>query len=316
MTIKYNLVKLSKKAPTERLLFKFGVNKTTKGNFYLTKESAQEIVANWKEYGNTPNIDYNHNQLAEIIDPDAGVSAGTFELALRDDGLYATNIKWTDKAAAMIASKEYIYTSPAFLTEIREGKEIIVDILNFALTNIPATKNMDQLIAASKLNKQKELKMVTNEDNKDKEETVEAAEDMSTEMSPEEMAQKIQDLEAKLAEKEQLVLDLEAKLKEYEGQSDASQEEMQKLSKQVVELSAKIDTKDKEEIINRAIVCGQIFPAQKGLYLKLNKTDLQSEIEKLPKQKLLQRTEEVVLQNDEQSEIQKLSAYISAKLKK
>jgi phage I-like protein len=182
---------------------------------------------------------------------------------------------------------------------------------------------MDMLIAASSacrsLKHTKEHKMSDtvekDEQIEEVEETLAEAEDMPTE----EMQKKIADLEEKLAIKEQLVLELEAKLKEYEGQSKEDSEEMKKLNndlrKQVVELSAKIDNKDKEEIVQRAIALGRIFPAQKDLYMQLSKDALNTEIDKLPlKQRLLTKTDEVIIDTKE-SEVQKLSAYISAKLK-
>ncbi len=135
-----------KKAPTELKLFGWGVNKTTKGEFVLTKESADLIIQAWKDYGNKLNVDYNHAQLTSE-NPDDAISAGTFDLKLTDKGLFAVNILWTDKAKAMIEAKEYIYTSPAFL--VNDDSDI-VEILNFALTNMPATIGMEQLIAASK----------------------------------------------------------------------------------------------------------------------------------------------------------------------
>lgn len=338
MDIKYHLIRLAKsKPPTERLLFKFGVNKTTKGDFYLTKESAKEIINNWKDYGNNLNIDYNHNQLANVIDPEAGASAGTFQLEVRPSGLWAVDIIWTDRASKMIESREYIYTSPAFITEDRNGQEVIIDVLNFALTNIPATKNMDMLIAASKYEKTKKENMTEMSENTENTEIKEVAlgkelADMPTDMpsepikdapmdSPdpediEHMKEYVKELEAKLAEKEALVLELEAKLAELEGQGTEAAHQTERLSKQVQDLTQKIDTKEKEDLINSAIVAGRILPAQKALYLSLGKDSLVKEIEKLPKQVLLEKTQETVLNDSKKSEVQKLSAYITSKLNK
>jgi len=310
MDIKYHLIRLAKsKPPTERLLFKFGVNKTTKGDFYLTKESAKEIINNWKDYGNNLNIDYNHNQLANVIDPDAGASAGTFRLEIRQSGVWAVDILWTERAAKMIESREYIYTSPAFATQIRDGQEVIIDVLNFALTNIPATKNMDMLIAASKYTKiSNKENMETTEINTNPDSITLA--EIDSDESPE-MQEKLAELESKLAEKEALVLELEAKISDLEAEQA---KKIERLSLQVQSLEHTIDTKEKEDIINSAIVAGRILPAQKALYLSLSKDSLVKEIEKLPKQCLLNKTQEVKIL-DSKTEVQKLSAYITSKLK-
>lgn len=136
-----------KQAPTMVKLFSWGLNNTTKGEFVLTKESADQIIAAWKDYGNKLNVDYNHAQLFSV-NPDESISAGSFDLELRETGLFAVNIEWTDKAKKLIESREYLYISPAFLTN--EDNEV-VELINFALTNIPATKGMDQLLAAFRL---------------------------------------------------------------------------------------------------------------------------------------------------------------------
>lgn len=136
-----------KKIPLEVLLFKFGLNETTKGDVYLTEDSANQIIAAWKDWGNKLNIDYNHAQLFSV-NPDESISGGTYDLEIREDGLYATNINWTDRAREKILAREYLYLSPAF--DVNDNNEVI-ELINFALTNLPATKNMNELLAAFKL---------------------------------------------------------------------------------------------------------------------------------------------------------------------
>jgi phage I-like protein len=308
MKIQYILDKiLDGKVPTERLLFVFGENKTTKGTFILTEKSAQAIMDEYKKQGNKLVFDYNHMQLAEIQTPESSVSAGTYDLEIRTNGLYAINIEWTDKAKEMILAKEYIYTSPAFWTEIQSGKEIIVEVINCALTNIPATFNMDQLMAASKLNKRKNMA-----DNIE-----EVAADLPTEEMPVEELPKVEDLiaqiselQAKLEEKDSLVKDLEAKLAELTGETELT---LTSKTEEITKLSNKVDTLEKDILITSAITNGKLNPAQKELYISLSKTKLVEEIAKLPKNVILNKTVEHA-EAVELTDAQKLTAYINKRV--
>jgi phage I-like protein len=297
MKLQYKLDKITgNKLPTERLLFKFGENKTTKGTFYLTPESAYIIMTSWKAYGNKLNFDYNHMQLENTQTPESSVSAGTYDLGLREKGLYAINIEWTEKAANMILSKEYLYTSPAFLTENQDGKEVIIELINCALTNIPATISMDQLLAASKFNKES----MENTENTEK----------LAEMPPEDeitaLKNMLKEMEDKLAEKEALVAELEAKIAELTGDSAVMEEKL-------TILSNKLEMNEKETIVTKAITAGKLLPAQRDLYMSLDKNTLNTEIGKLSKNVIFEKTLEIEPVKEE-SEVQKLTAYINKRV--
>jgi len=55
----------------------------------------------------------------------------------RNGELWASNVQWTDKAAGMLKAREARYVSPAFNYE---DDGAITELVNVALTNIPATK--------------------------------------------------------------------------------------------------------------------------------------------------------------------------------
>ena len=133
--------------PSEWRLFKPGANDTEKGVFHFTHDSATAVMADANAWGNEHSADYEHAAVLAFEAP----AAAWYELTTRDtpDGpeLWAVNIRWTDKAAEYISAREYRYISPAF--EVDEDG-VIVAFINFALTNIPATRSMDALIAASK----------------------------------------------------------------------------------------------------------------------------------------------------------------------
>jgi len=134
--------------PTEFLIWAFGSVKTTKGNFFFDDESAESVMQSYAEYGNRLTIDYEH----KAVDPNRragdGKAAGSFALELRDNGLYAVDVRWTPPAAEALTNKEWLYFSPYFSAEEDSGR--ILELVNLALTNIPATMNMQPLVAAGR----------------------------------------------------------------------------------------------------------------------------------------------------------------------
>lgn len=57
-------------------------------------------------------------------------------------------MRWTPKAAKELTDGEWLYFSPAFSNEEKTGR--ILELINIALTNIPATRGMTPLVAASR----------------------------------------------------------------------------------------------------------------------------------------------------------------------
>lgn len=127
--------------PSEVRLIKFGRTETLKGDYYLDMESALVIMQKYKTRGLYLCFDYGHGAVSGQNE-DQSKAAGWFDLQLKEDGIYAVDIKWTPKAADMIANREYLYISPAII--LSEDKKVI-RIINCALTNLPATDNLEPL---------------------------------------------------------------------------------------------------------------------------------------------------------------------------
>jgi phage I-like protein len=296
-----------KEAPEKIRLFKWGENKTSKGIFILTYDDALEVMKQWGEYGNRLNFDYNHAQLSDAS-PDNQISAGNFDLEILEDGLYAINIEWTSKAKQLIENKEYLYISPAFITfEDDKNNMHINSIINVALTNIPATFDMDQLLAASKVFEEK-----LNMENKLEEEEVENVEKLSelpqeiegaklealensAKNSEEEIEQleeeaPVSDLEARLTALEALVEELMKAAPEVTQAEETASEtlsievpsEIEKLSQENSKLKEQVEQFEKERIVMLGINDGKILPSQKNVFMKLSIVDLKSEIEMIP----------------------------------
>jgi phage I-like protein len=147
-----SLITLSSTSPpTEFRIWGFGEVVTTKGTFLLDQDGAASVLACAADYGNRLGFDYNH---ASVLETGDTPSAGTFELEVRADGLWAVNCQWTVNASNRLSAKEYLYFSPTFYVD---GDNRITELMNIALTNLPATKNMDPLVASMKAMKAKTI---------------------------------------------------------------------------------------------------------------------------------------------------------------
>jgi len=129
--------------PTEIQIFTAGPNETSKGTFTFDDKAAASVMASYADQGNTLVVDYEHQTAANP--PVEAPAAGRFSLEVRDGGLWAVDLKWSDRASEYLADKEYLYYSPWFDHD-EEGR--ITRLRNIALTNFPATKNMPMLVAA------------------------------------------------------------------------------------------------------------------------------------------------------------------------
>lgn len=133
--------------PTQVRLFAAGANDTEKGVFLFTEESATAVLAAAERWGNEYSFDYEHQALQHP--PVEAPAAGWFTLEVRrttaGPELWATNIRWTPRALERLRAKEYRYTSPAFLTD---ESGTILELINVAITNLPATRALPALVAA------------------------------------------------------------------------------------------------------------------------------------------------------------------------
>ncbi|GEM50020.1 phage protease [Deinococcus cellulosilyticus] len=143
-----SLIPVGNSPPSEIRMFAYGETETTRGPFTLTPEGAQRIVTFWNDRGTDCSADYEHGMLNAILGTGQSVpSAAAFQLEAREDGLWAVNIRWTEKASAHIEAGEYRHYSPLFYFD-PDTREI-TEFINFALTNVPAIKHQSPLMALS-----------------------------------------------------------------------------------------------------------------------------------------------------------------------
>jgi hypothetical protein len=132
--------------PTSFCLFYFGRNNTTKGPVYVSPEGAERCVAKWKARKIELAADYEHAVLTPGTE--GAPASAWFDLAVGADGLYAVNVRWTPRAQGYFLKGEYRYHSPFVeLESDSQGKQWLVALYNFALTNWPATDNQRPLVA-------------------------------------------------------------------------------------------------------------------------------------------------------------------------
>lgn len=117
----------------------------------LTPERAQQIAATFNARATKLMFDYEHGMITlkgkGVPVPASGWGGG---MVVKDDGLYADPVEWTAKAAAMIAAKEILYTSPVFSFDKATGEVLGVQMC--AITNDPALDGLPELqVALSKL---------------------------------------------------------------------------------------------------------------------------------------------------------------------
>jgi hypothetical protein len=133
--------------PTEFRIFTSGDVATTKGNFKFDSKAAESVMSAYVAHGIDLMIDYDHASLSDSpVDASlAARAAGWFQPEIRNGELWAVNVKWTPAADAALRAKEWRFMSPAFATS--EGR--VTRLLNVAITNLPATRNLQPLMAAN-----------------------------------------------------------------------------------------------------------------------------------------------------------------------
>jgi phage I-like protein len=138
----------------EWLLVPFGqvdVEQPVRGHgFVFTREHAEAAVRWFAQLGRKLAIDYEHQSFAQLnsrpdgLRPAAGWVGG---LEVRDDGLWAVDVQWTERAKTLLLGGEYRYFSPVIFWNDEEYSTL-VGLGPIALTNDPAMHNVPSLAAA------------------------------------------------------------------------------------------------------------------------------------------------------------------------
>jgi len=118
----------------------------------LTPANATKIIRESALKKNDFVIDYEHQTLLTADNGQPAPAAGWFRrLEWREGvGLFAVDVRWTDRAAAMVKAHEYRYLSPVFGFDKKTGE--INSLHSAAITNSPALDGLTDLMAATCIN--------------------------------------------------------------------------------------------------------------------------------------------------------------------
>jgi phage I-like protein len=109
--------------------------------FEVDQESLGALVAAFQSRGVDLVVDYEHQSLTGERAPAAGWIK---ELRAEADGLWA-RVEWTPQAQEYLRNREYRYFSPVLKLDPESRKPVA--LLQVALTNVPAMKSLEPLVA-------------------------------------------------------------------------------------------------------------------------------------------------------------------------
>ena len=140
--------------PTEFRLFVSGWNETENGRLLFDAKAASTVMAAYSAWGVDVMIDLEHQMLdtqAGAADPTARDARGWCKLELRNGELWATAVSWTPDGAKRLTEKRQRYVSPA--VDVDPKSKRITQLINIAITALPATHDTPALVAASRKRK-------------------------------------------------------------------------------------------------------------------------------------------------------------------
>lgn len=136
-----------KEPPTEIKLFGKGTTATTKGPVVWDDEARKATAKAFEDSGlDLLPFDVGHGMIFGMT-PESHKAFGWFKPDAREDGLYATGIEWTSAGSAALQAREFRFFSPAILLDDESGR--VMELINVALTNIPATRGQAPLVASA-----------------------------------------------------------------------------------------------------------------------------------------------------------------------
>lgn len=252
------LLNSSGQPPSEFRIFKAGANDTSKGVFNLSADGIMSCLDCAQKHGNELCVDYDHAMFSALaVDPaQAKKAAGWFKLAQKDGDLWAVDVRWTPKATEMLASREYRYISPAFKSINGE----ITEVINVALTNLPATHNLTPLMASQTHTEEEDMKTLLTALH------VEAEADALSKIAA------LQEAEVSLLSACEVKTTSEALGKVMAWKSAAAQ--FEKLSQDMAELKAAQHKAAVEAIVGEAVKSGKATPAQSEVLLSMGMKDI------------------------------------------
>lgn len=144
---------LGKSAASGRFrIFPEGKFMTDYGPSVMTPKAGQEIIKKFRARGNNMMIDLRHFSISPTATAKQSEALGWVMQPngleyVNGDGLYATGVRWDPEIKAGLESEppKWMYHSPYYDQD--KKTKVITELLNIALTNMPATHNHSLLAA-------------------------------------------------------------------------------------------------------------------------------------------------------------------------
>ena len=139
-----SIPKLGQEPPTRVLLWRWGANVTAKGTFWLTKKSADNVIADFNARGNPLIFDVDHESLNKDSSLHQRVAVG-FAASITTDnvGIWADKISWNQLGYELIKSGAFLFDSPVI---IASAQNVIMKLISGSITNYPAKNNAQPLL--------------------------------------------------------------------------------------------------------------------------------------------------------------------------
>ncbi len=277
------LFNLNGQAPSEIKLTPAGNFKAKDGrpksvsSWWIDASNAQAVIAAAAAQADHLLIDYEHQTLYSRENGQPAPAAGWFKtLEWRpNDGLYATDVEWTDAAKAAIESREYRYISPVMAFNKQTGE--IRSILMAGLVNHAAIDGLNDLAAAH-------FHFINPEDpTVDK--ALLALLGLDESATDEDISGAITALKQKADQVDDLTQQVSA-LKSEPNTPDPAKfvpvTTMTALQEQVAALSTQLNTRERDELIETGIQDGKLLEAQRGWAETMDTEALKAFLETAP----------------------------------
>lgn len=261
-------VELTTSVPSEIMLTPAGEFKARDGRPFgvgfwkLDAESATRVIAKAEAAVGDFVIDYEHQTLNAEENGQPAPAAGWFKkLEWReDDGLYAVDVRWTDRARALIEAGEYRYISPVL--EFNKNTGVVLGVPMAALTNYPALDGNSDLVARAAAKFQTNI---NEEDNIVNREQLIAMLELGKDASDEQIDQAMTALKAKAASTDQKDIEI-ATLKAEGGQPDPAKfvpiATFESLKADVATLKTAQDSGTVAALVKQGVADGKLLPVQ------------------------------------------------------
>ena len=123
------------KAPDWIMLFPKGPKIEARDGRRFTINNPAAIIAAFEKNAGPLAIDYEHGQAHKAAEGEIAPAAGWITAMEMRAGAIWAKVDWTDRAAAMIAAREYRFTSPEFLVDKQKN---VLSVAGAGLVNRPA----------------------------------------------------------------------------------------------------------------------------------------------------------------------------------